>query len=324
MTETIITAVSTPSPVPTRPAAPRKRRRRRGTLAPYLLSAPAIVLYIAFTVVPVFYTLGISFFAERLTGGGILGIRATTFVWFENYVDVLTDSQLIAGLGRMAIYGIIAVPIMLGLALLFALLLDHPGVRLQRFGRTAIFVPYAVPGVVAALMWGFMYLPSTSPFSYITEQLGLGAIPFLEPQGIYGALANISIWGGVGFNMLVIYTALRSIPSELIEAARLDGAGEVQIALRVKVPLVRPALVLTAIFALLGALQLYGEPLVLKPLTDTITSTWAPLMSIYQDAFALDNLPVAAAASVVLAVGTAAVSVAVLLLVRWSTRRGMR
>ncbi|TXN32538.1 sugar ABC transporter permease [Lacisediminihabitans profunda] len=300
------------------------RRRRRPTAAPYLLSAPAIVLYVAFTVIPVLYAIGISFFAERLTGGGILGVRATTFVWFDNYLDVMSDPQLLAGFGRLAIYGIIAVPITLGLALLFALLLDSPGVRLQRFGRTAIFVPYAVPGVVSALMWGFMYLPSTSPFSYITRSLGLGSIPFLEQQGIYGALANISIWGGVGFNMLVIYTALRSIPNELIEAARLDGAGEVQIALRVKVPLVGPALVLTAIFSLLGALQLYGEPLVLKPLTVTISSTWAPLMKIYQDAFALDNLPVAAAASIVLAVGTAAVSVVVLLLVRWTTRRGMR
>lgn len=307
--------------------APRQataRRRRRPSLAPYLLSAPAIVLYLTFTVIPIIYTIGISFFAERLTGGGVLGVRETTFVWFENYLDVLSDTQLLAGFGRLALYGIIAVPLTLGLALLFALLLDSPGVRLQRFGRTAIFVPYAVPGVVSALMWGFMYLPSTSPFSYITRSLGLGDIPFLQPEGIYGALANISIWGGVGFNMLVIYTALRSIPRELIEAARLDGAGEVQIALRVKVPLVGPALILTAIFSLLGALQLYGEPLVLKPLTSTISSTWAPLMKIYQDAFALDNLPVAAAASIVLAVGTAVVSVAVLLLVRWTTRRGMR
>lgn len=283
-----------------------------------------MVLYVAFTVIPIFYTVGISFFARRLTGGGILGVRKTVLVWFENYADVLSDSQLLAGFGRLAIYGIIAVPIMLALALLFALLLDAPGTRLRRFGRTAIFVPYAVPGVVGALMWGFMYLPSTSPFSYITESLGLGSIPFLEPEGIYGALANISIWGGVGFNMLIIYTSLRSIPRELIEAARLDGASEVQIALRVKVPLVGPALVLTSIFGLLGALQLYGEPLVLKPLTPTISSTWAPLMTIYQDAFALDNLPAAAAASVLLAVGTAAVSIAVLLLVRWTSRRGMR
>lgn len=285
-----------------------------------------MVLYIAFTVIPLAYAIGLSFFADRVTGGGVLGIRTTVFVWFENYLDVLNDPQLISGLGHMALYGIIAVPLTLGLALLFALLLDSPGARLRRFGRTVIFVPYAVPGIVGALLWGFMYLPSTSPFSFVTRSLGLGTIPFLDQQGIYGAIANISIWGGIGFNMLVIFTALQSIPRELIEAARLDGAGEIQIALRVKVPLVRPALILTGIFGLLGALQLYGEPTVLKPLTTTITSTWAPLMTIYQNAFALDNLPAAAAAaaSIVLSLGTAIISLIVLLAVRWAARRGMQ
>jgi multiple sugar transport system permease protein len=300
--------------------APRRRRRRR-TIAPYLFSAPAILLYLGFTVIPVFYALQSSFFAQRLTGGGVLGIKRTVFVGWGNYLGVFQDASLLSGFGRLAIYGIIAVPLTLGLALLFALLLDAPGARIRGFSRTMIFIPYAVPGVVAALMWGFMYLPSTSPFSYVTRQLGLGSIPFLEPHGLFGALANISIWGGVGFNMLIIYTSLQSIPDELIEAARLDGANEVQIALRVKVPLVGPALVLTSIFGLLGALQLYGEPTMLKPLTNSISDTWAPLMTIYRDAFTLDNLPAAAAASMVLAVGTAVVSLAVLAIVRALTRR---
>ncbi|WP_166847154.1 carbohydrate ABC transporter permease [Isoptericola sp. BMS4] len=282
-----------------------------------------MVLYVAFTVIPLGYAFGSSFFAQRLTGGGILGTRRTVFVWFENYAEVLTNASLVAGLGRLAIYGIIAVPLTLGLALVFALLLDADGTRFKRFGRTAIFIPYAVPGVVAALMWGFMYLPATSPFSHVTRALGLGTIGFLERDGLYGSIANITIWGGVGFNMLVIYTALRSIPHEMIEAARIDGAGEVQVALRIKVPLVGPAMVLTSIFALLGALQLYGEPAMLKPLTNSISTTWAPLMTIYRDAFVLDNLSSAAAASMVLALGTAAASLAVLAVVRRTSRRGM-
>lgn len=311
---------------PRRPDRRRPLQRRRSLhprVAPYLFSAPAMILYVAFTVIPLGYAFGSSFFAQRLTGGGILGTRQTVFVWFENYAEVLTNASLVAGLGRLAIYGVIAVPLTLGLALLFALLLDANGTRLKRFGRTAIFIPYAVPGVVAALMWGFMYLPATSPFSYVTRAIGLGTIPFLEPHGLYGSIANITVWGGIGFNMLVIYTALRSIPNEMIEAARIDGASEIQVALRIKVPLVGPALVLTSIFALLGALQLYGEPAMLMPLTNSISTTWAPLMTIYRDAFVLDNLSSAAAASMVLAIGTAAVSVIVLAAVRRISRRGM-
>lgn len=307
--------------------APRRGRTkaRRSRIAPYLLSGPAMLLYLSFTVIPVGYSFVSSFFAMRLTGTGVLGgTRNSVFVGFENYLSVVQDNELLAGLGRLAIYGLIAVPMTLGLALVFALLLDTPGVRFKRFGRVALFIPYAVPGVVGALLWGFMYLPETSPFSYVTENLGLGAIPFLEAEGLYGALANIAIWGGVGFNMLVIFTTLRAIPGELVEAARLDGASELQIAMQIKLPLVVPALILTGIFGLIGALQLYGEPITLKPLTNAISDTWAPLMTIYRDAFMLDSLPQAAASANVLAIGTAALSLAVLAIVRYINRRANR
>ena len=287
---------------------PRKRPRSRIRFAPYLFVGPAVVLFVLFMLVPIVYAAYLSFTAYKIQGGGILGTKALVFAGFDNYIAVLTDPALGSGFWHLALYAVIAVPVTLGLALLFALLLDTPGVRASRFGQTAIFIPYAVPGVIAALLWGFMYLPSTSPFSYITEALGWGTIPFLEPGGIFGSIANIAIWGGVGFNMIIIYTSIRGIPTEIYEAARIDGANEIQIALRVKIPLVVPALVLTGIFSVIGALQLYSEPTTLKPMTDIISQTWVPLMTIYRNAFLTDDLPGAAALSVVLAVGTVALS----------------
>lgn len=90
--------------------------------------------------------------------------------------------------------------------------------------------------------------------------------------------------------MIIIYTSLRAIPTEIYEAARIDGATELQVALRIKVPLVAPALVLTGLFSVIGTLQLYSEPQTLRPFTPRISSTWVPLMKIYQDAFTNDNL----------------------------------
>jgi multiple sugar transport system permease protein len=130
------------------------------------------------------------------------------------------------------------------------------------------------------------------------------------------SVANIGVWGGVGFNMIVLYTALRGVPGEMYDAARIDGAGEVQIALRVKVPLIMPAIVMTAIFSMIATLQVYTEPATLQPLTDTVSQTWVPLMTIYRDAFVNADLYSAAAASVVLALGTLVVSVAVLTLLQ--------
>jgi multiple sugar transport system permease protein len=307
-----VPAAATAAAMDARETLPRRRRSRvRAAAVPYSFLLPSLVLYIVFMVIPMIYAIWLSLRAYRVEGG-VLGRRVDVFVGLDNYIRVFTDPAFFSGFGRLAIYGLIAVPLTLGLALLFALLLDVPATRAKRFTRTAIFIPYAVPGAIAALMWGFMLLPSTSPFSYITRELGLGTIPFLQEPLLIPSVANIAIWGGVGFNMIIIYTSLRGIPNEIYESARLDGANEMQIALRIKIPLVVPALVLTGVFSLIGTLQLYAEPATLQPMTNAISNTWVPLMTIYQNAFGTDNLPLAAAASTVLAVGTVLISAIVL------------
>ncbi|QOR69645.1 sugar ABC transporter permease [Ruania alkalisoli] len=297
-------------------AAPLERRTRRRQrarwVAPYTFLLPAGILFIAFLAIPMVYALYLSFRGLRVTGDGPFGIQEETWVGLSNYVATFTDPEFLAGFGRLAIYGVIAVPVTLGLALTFALLLDLPRVRGARFARTAIFIPYAVPGVVASLLWGFLYLPSTSPANWLLGQLGLPELVVLEGGILFGSVANIAIWSGVGFNMIIIYTSLRGIPGDVYEAARIDGASEWDIAYRIKIPLVGPALVLTGLFALIGTLQVYGEPTTLRPMTNAISQTWVPLMKIYRDAFVRDDLSLAAASSVVLALGTLVLSVLLL------------
>src|SRR5699024_633068 len=304
------------------PHAGGARRTRRRWVAPYLFLLPAGVLFVAFLAIPIVYAVYLSFRGLKMTGPGPFGVREETWVGFANYIDTFTDAEFFAGFGRLAIYGIIAVPLTLGLALVFALLLDLPRVRAARFARTAIFIPYAVPGVIASLLWGFLYLPSTSPLNWILERLGLPEVIVLSGGGLYPAVANIAIWSGVGFNMIIIYTSLRGLPGEVYEAARIDGASEWAIAWRIKIPLVAPALVLTGLFALIGTLQLYGEPVTLRPMTNEISQTWVPLMKIYRDAFARDDLSLAAASSVVLAIGTLIVSVILLRVTQRSAQGG--
>ena len=289
----------------------RRRPRRQGGAAPYVLLLPALVLLVVFLLIPIGYTVYLSLRASRVSGGG-LGLRKETFVGFANYVGAITDSAYLHSIVRMIGYGIIVVPTMLGLALLFALLLDSRGARFKTFTRLGIFLPYAVPGVIASLLWGFLYLPGVSPIRDAITAVGLPAPDFLGPGKVLFSVANIGIWGGVGFNMIVLYTALRGLPAELDDAARVDGASELQIALRIKVPLIAPALVMTGIFSLISSLQVFSEPSTLQPLTDSISFTWVPLMTIYRDAFVNNDIYTAAAASVLLALGTLAVSLAVL------------
>jgi multiple sugar transport system permease protein len=290
----------------------RRRGSRNRELTPWLFASPAIVLFVCFLLIPIGYALYLSFRGLRIEGSGAFGRRTEGFVGLDNYIAAVTNPELLAGFGRSMVYGAIAIPTVLGLALLFALLLDTPRARLTSFARTAIFLPYAVPGVIASLLWGFLYLPSTSPISYVVRELGGSSLDFFGHPTLYFALANIALWSGVGFNMIIIYTSLRAIPQEIYEAARIDGANEWHIAWRIKIPLVTPALVLTGLFSVIGTVQLYSEPATLRPLASTISSTWVPLMAIYQEAFGNDNLGGAAAASVLLAIGTLALSLVIL------------
>ncbi|MFG2044215.1 carbohydrate ABC transporter permease [Dactylosporangium sp. NPDC048998] len=296
-------------------------RQRSGRTAPssvpYAFLSPAIVLFALFMVVPIGYTVYLSLRRVKVSGLGLgAASRVERFVGMANYRQVFDDGEFWHSALRVLIYGCLLVPTMLGLALLFALLLDSPRARARRFSRVAIFLPYAVPAVIASLMWGFMYLPSVGPGQYLLTAAGSHPVDLLSPDSIYFSVANIALWGGTGFNMIVLYTALRAVPAELYEAARIDGATEWQIAWRIKIPMLTPALIMTSVFSLIATLQVFSEPTTLRPLTNSLPSNWTPLMKIYQDAFARDDIHTAAAASVVLAVATLVLSFGFLRLVQ--------
>lgn len=293
-------------------------RPLRPRVAPWGFLAPALALFVTFLLIPIGYAIYLSVVQLKVAGGAY-GVRRKVFVGMDNYVATLTNPELVASLGRLVKFGLISVPLTLGLALVFALLLDLPGIRLGQLSRTFIFLPYAVPGVVGALLWGFMYLPSTSPVNFALHAIGLPGVDFLSPTSIYGSLGNIAIWGGVGFNMIVIYTALRSIPAEIYDAAHIDGATEWQVAWRIKIPLLAPALVLTLLFSLIATLQAYSEPTTLRSISSSISYSFFPLMKIYRDAFGTDDVSGASAASVVLALGTLLVSLVLLRLLQRRT-----
>jgi multiple sugar transport system permease protein len=250
-------------------------------------------LFTLFLAVPIGYTVYLSLRRTKVKGLGLgKGAKKEVFVGLDNLKSAVTDAELWHGWLRVLGYGALVLVVMLGLALLFALLLDSAYVRLSQFSRISIFLPYAVPGVVASLLWGFLYLPGMTP---------LGGIDFLSPTAVTYSMANIAVWGGTGFNMLVLYTNLRAIPQEYYEAAKMDGAGELEIALRIKIPILTPAIILTTVFSIIATIQVFTEPTTLRPFTNTISSTWSPLMKVYRDAFVTGDLYSAAATSLVIA-----------------------
>ena len=273
----------------TTPGPRRKSLKRPEMVAAYIFVTPFFIVFLAMIVTPLFYSGYLSLFREQLIGGG-------AFVGLENYADALQDEAFLSGVLRMVRFLLIQVPIMLTLSVLFALVLDSGRLRLQRFVRLGIFIPYAVPSVIAALMWGYLYGPDFGPFAQLADFFGAPPPPFLSEDWMLASIMNIVTWGFVGYNMIILYSALRSIPTELYEAARIDGAGEARIAWSIKLPAIRPALLLTMIFSIIGTFQLFNEPHLMRTLAPAVINTsYTPNIYAYNLAFINQEINYAAA-----------------------------
>lgn len=291
----------TATAVDTRPApAPVKRVRVQHKRAIAVFVGPFVALFTLFYLAPIAYAVWQS--TRVIEREGTFGPPIEVFGGLAQYEAVLNSSPFWTSIGRMLAFGAVQVPVMLGLALLFALLLDSPLVKGRSFFRLAFFAPYAVPGVIASIMWGFLYSPNLSPFRRLTE-----SVEFLSADLVLWSIANVITWVYVGYNMLIIYSSLLSIPGELYEAARLDGASQLRIAWSIKIPLVMPAIILTGVFSIIGTLQLLAEPQVFQSFSTAVNSTFTPNLLVYTTA-SVPNIGLAAAFSVVLALSTFALS----------------
>lgn len=249
--------------------------------------------------VPLAYTVYLSLFVWRAHGLGF-DLPEQVFAGLSNYGRALRSPDLRDGLVVIGLYCAISVPLMILFAVLLALLLDSRSARAPRIGQLLIFLPHAVPDIIAALLWAYLYLPGISPIVRLLAESDIH-VNFLSRELILPSIINIALWMWTGYNMVIFYTAVKSISPETIEAASVDGANGFQIGLRIKLPLLRPAIVLVVLFSVIGALQLFNSPTVMRTITPSVNSTFTPAMFIYNTAFASHDTGLASAASVVLA-----------------------
>jgi multiple sugar transport system permease protein len=282
-----------------RPARDTRAARDARAAAGFLL--PFLALFALCFLLPIGYAVHQSLLKVQRAGPlGLGGQTRDVWAGLANYAHALQDDRFVAGFGRLLLFGAVQIPVMLALATGLALLLDAAPARWVGFFRTAFFLPYGVPGVIASILWGFLYVPGISPLVEMAHAAGWN-IDFLSHRTVLWSIANIVTWQFTGYNMLVLVAQLQSVPPQLYEAARIDGAGAWQIALRIKLPLIRPALVLTTVFSIIGTLQLFSEPKVLRPLASSIDSGYTPNLHAYNQAFTSDNQHLAAAEAVLLA-----------------------
>jgi multiple sugar transport system permease protein len=263
--------------------------------APLLLLAPFLLLFAVFYVVPIIWAARLSLFQNRLIGG-------EAFVGLESYERALHDPSLSSGFEHVGILGLIQVPLAVLFALVLALTIDGRSLRGRGLYRLGIFIPFAVPTVVAGMMWGFMYDPNLGPIGQSIEAFGIEPPNLLSPDWALPSVGNILTWSGVGVGMVILYTALKAIPNDLAEAAAVDGANQRDIVRTIKVPLVRPVLGLLLLLSAIATLQLFNEPLILNQISPiAVGPDWTPNMYAYALAFEASDQNYAAAVSFLLA-----------------------
>jgi multiple sugar transport system permease protein len=296
-------------------ALPRSQRR-----AAVALMTPFFLVFLVAFIAPILDAIYQSVLKTQRSGYLGLGATRTVFAGLGNYDLALHQPNFVSSFARVLLFGVVQVPVMIVLATMLALLLEMVSRRWNSLFRATFFLPYGVPGVIASLLWGFLYVPGVSPIVSVLGDIGLH-VNFLGYRSVLWSIANIVVWEFAGYNMLIIVAQLKAIPGDLVESAKVDGAGTWKTNLFVRLPLIRPALILTLVFSIIGTLQLFNEPQVLTTYSSYVTTSYTPNISAYNQSFTDNNTNLASAEAVILALVAAVLSFGFLKLV---TRKGAK
>ena len=237
----------------TRTDAPRRRRSHRKAITAWLFLSPALLVLAAFTLYPMVQAAYLSLTNYNL-------IRAAEWVGLDNYVELFRDPAFWNAFWNTVYYAAVVTPVTIGLALVLAVFLDRQFVG-RAFVRTAIFLPFIVSLGIIAIAWSFLLDPNIGLISYWLSQAGIvsGQGVLSDPQWAMPAVMFVGVWKNVGFYMVIYLAGLQSIPEDLHEAARLDGANAWQRFRNVTLPLLSNQTLLVSVMALIASLQAFDQ-----------------------------------------------------------------
>jgi len=268
------------------------------TMAGWWFVAPALSVIAVFFVLPVLAALMVSFTDFDIYA--LADLRNLRFVGLRNYVQLLETPLFWHALGNTLYFVIVGVPLSIGASLGVALLLNSPLVRARSFFRTALFIPVVTTLVAVAVVWRYLLSTRYGLINYALDRIGIAPVDWLgDPHWAMPAIILFAVWKSFGYNMLILLAGLQSIPQELYEAARIDGASRVQQFRYITVPTLAPLLLMVSILTIAGHFQLFAEPYVMTQ-GGPLQSTVSVLYFMYEEGFKWWNLGSASAVAFVL------------------------
>jgi multiple sugar transport system permease protein len=296
------TTEPTPAAISTEAAERRAPRVSGGgeneQVTAWLLMAPAVILLILFLVIPFLMAFGLSFTNQRLIPNPRV---PTKFIGLSNYSRMLIDETFHRALLNNFLFAVVVVPVQTSLALLLAVLVNQK-IRATNLFRTIYFSPVVVPMVVVAVIWTFLYNPGQGTINYFLQAISashLGPYNWLgNPNLAFPAIMLLSIWQGVGFQMVIYLAGLQEIPDSLYEASSIDGANSIQQFFRVTVPLLRNTHIFVITTTTILAFRLFTQVYVMThggPQNATMTT----ILHVVDQGFTQLNVAYASALTVI-------------------------
>jgi multiple sugar transport system permease protein len=283
---------TTVNPAVARRAA--RRRARRETATAWGFISPAVVVILGLSIVPVVWSLLLSFRADDLVTPG-------RWVGLDNYRALAQDPNFHTAVSNTLLYTALYVPLSLlgGLALALAL---NRRIRFMGLYRTLIFIPFVVSATAQGVLFSFILDPEFGVANSLLHQFGISPQGFLSDpdQAIY-LLVLISLWSGVGFCVVVYLAALQDVPPELVESARIDGAGRWRVLRHITLPTLTPVTVFLLLWQLITALQVF-DLIYVTTKGGPLGSTTVIVYFVWQQAFQMFTAGYGAASAYVLAV----------------------
>jgi len=270
----------------------------KAQLTAWMFIAPAVAVIGLFFVLPVAAGLALSFSDFDLYA--LADLANLRFAALDNYAYVLTLPLFWKSLGNTLYFVVVGVPLSIALSLFAAVLLQSPLARFKPFFRTALFAPVVTTLVAVAVIWRYLYHVRYGLLNDWLMHLGLSPIDWLgNPHWAMPAIILFSVWKGFGANMIIFVAALQAIPTDLYEAARLDGATRWQQFRFITLPMLGPTLFLISVLTMAGYFQLFAEPYVMTQ-GGPLESTVSVLYLMFEEGFRWWNLGRASAVAFVL------------------------
>ncbi|MDB5681561.1 MAG: sugar transporter permease [Sphingomonas bacterium] len=260
--------------------------------------APALAALALFFFLPVIAALLLSFTDFDIYA--VADLSNLRFVGLDNYLQLLRTPLFWTALGNTAWFVVLGVPLSIAMSLAAALLLDSKLARFKGFLRTAYFAPVVTTLVAVAVIWRYLLHTKYGLVNWMLGGIGIGPIDWLgDPRWSMPAIVLFAVWKNFGYNMIIILAGLQTIPEELHEAARIDGATVWQRLRHVTLPGLAPVLLVVSILTMAGYFQLFAEPYVMTQ-GGPAESTVSILYFMYEQGFKWWNLGFASAVAFVL------------------------